>query len=236
MGGISRREFFSGLKVALAGEKGGNGGSPRWAMVIDLSKCIGCHACTVACKAENRTPPGVTYNVVVEEEQGRFPNVVRTNLPRPCMQCDRPPCAQVCPVQATYKLENGITAVDYERCIGCRYCIVNCPYGARYFDFGDSYDQEMVGYSAAQAHEWGMNWGKRTKGKIPTGIVRKCTFCYHRLERGEEPACVETCPGDARFFGDLNDPHSTVAKLAASPRAFRLKEELGTHPRVIYLK
>lgn len=208
----------------------------KWAMVIDLAKCIGCDTCTVSCKAENRTPPGVSYNVVMTEEKGVLPNIKVINTPRPCMQCDRPACAQVCPVGATYKMANGITAIDYDRCIGCRYCIVACPYGARYFDFGDSYAEEMLTYENIQAPEYGVARGKRQGSKVPKGVTRKCHFCYHRLLRGEEPACVETCLGDARYFGDLNNPNSVVSKLASSPRAFYLKEEMGTHPRVIYLK
>jgi len=94
-------------------------------MVIDLKKCIGCDTCTVSCKAENRTPPGVTDNVVLQNEIGAYPNVALVNLPRPCMQCDRPPCVQVCPVKATNKLDNGVVAIDYDRCIGCRYCEAN---------------------------------------------------------------------------------------------------------------
>lgn len=219
-------------KPNQAGKKSG----PRWAMVIDLAKCVGCDTCTVSCKAENRTPPGVSYNVVLELEEGEFPNTKRVHLPRPCMQCDHPPCVQVCPVGATYKLENGIVAIDYERCMGCRYCVAACPYGARSFDFGWSYEAEMVGFSQQQASEYGVARGPREKKKSPVGNVRKCHFCLHRLERGEEPACVETCIGDARYFGDLNDPESIVSKLAASPRAFRLKEDLGTGPRVYYLK
>jgi len=152
------------------------------------------------------------------------------------MQCERPACAQVCPVKATYKMANGITAIDYERCIGCRYCITACPYGARSFDFGHSYEQEMISFDAVQAPEYGVDRGPREGSKSPKGTVRKCTFCFHRLSRGEEPACVETCLGDARYFGDLSDPSSIVAKLAASPRAFYLKESMGTRPRVIYLK
>ncbi|SMB98734.1 prokaryotic molybdopterin-containing oxidoreductase family, iron-sulfur binding subunit [Thermanaeromonas toyohensis ToBE] len=209
---------------------------PQWAMVIDLAKCIGCDTCTVSCKAENRTPPGVSYNVVLEQEEGEFPRVKRINIPRPCMQCDKPPCVQVCPVGATYKLSNGIVVIDYDRCIGCRYCMTACPYGARSFDFGWDYDGEMLGYSALQASEYGRAPQKRDKKKSPVGNVRKCHFCLHRLKRGEEPACVETCIGDARYFGDLSDPESTVAKLVASPRAFRLREELGTSPRVYYLR
>ncbi|WP_079505482.1 4Fe-4S dicluster domain-containing protein [Mesobacillus jeotgali] len=212
------------------------GDGPKWAMVIDLKKCVGCDTCTVSCKAENRTPPGISYNVVMESLEGEFPNIKAVNLPRPCMQCDKPACAQVCPTRATYKMENGIVAIDNDRCIGCRYCIVACPYGARSFDFGESYEQEMQGANDVTSPEYGVERGKREKGKTPIGTVRKCSFCFHRLQRGEEPACVETCIGDARFFGDLSDPNSVVSKLAASPRAFRLKEELGTHPNVIYLR
>lgn len=229
-----REEFGVELAPAAAPAAAKTSG-PRWGMVIDLQKCVGCDSCTVACKAENRTPPGSSYNVVIETEHGVFPNVRKTNLPVPCMQCDRPPCVQVCPVRATYKLENGIVAIDQERCIGCRYCMVACPYGVRSLDFGEGYDTEMLGFSDIQAPEYGRDRGARKPGAAPIGTVRKCGFCLHRLQRGEEPACVETCIGDARFFGDLNDPKSVVSKLAASPRAFRLREELGTEPRVYYL-
>lgn len=213
-----------------------SGSTPRWGMVIDLKKCVGCDTCTVSCKAENRTPPGMSYNVVLETIKGDFPNISVTNLPRPCMQCDKPPCVQVCPTRATYKMENGIVIIDNDRCIGCRYCMVACPYGARSYDFGDSYEEEMVGFNDVTSPEYGMERGARKKGAVPEETVRKCSFCYHRLQRGEEPACVETCIGDARYFGDMNDPNSVVSKLAASPRAFRLKEELGTQPRVVYLR
>src|SRR5690625_2020578 len=208
----------------------------KWGMVIDLRKCVGCDSCTVACKAENRTPPGISYNVVLEEEIGEFTHVAKVNLPMPCMHCDNPPCVQVCPVRATFKLPNGIVTIDNDRCIGCRYCIVACPYGARSFDFGESYEEEMLGFNDVTSPEYGIERGPRKPRKTPIGTVRKCNFCLHRLERGEEPACVETCIGDARFFGDLNDPNSIVSKLANSPRAFRLKSELGAGPNVIYLK
>ncbi len=213
-----------------------DGTGVRWGMVIDLKKCVGCDTCTVSCKAENRTPPGMSYNVVLETVKGDFPNFSITNLPRPCMQCDKPPCVQVCPTRATYKMENGIVNIDNDRCIGCRYCMVACPYGARSYDFGDSYEQEMAGFNDVTSPEYGIERGRRKKGAVPEETVRKCSFCYHRLQRGEEPACVETCIGDARYFGDMNDPNSVVSKLAASPRAFRLKEELGTQPRVVYLR
>lgn len=213
-----------------------DGEGPKWVMVIDLQKCVGCDTCTVSCKSENRTPPGISYNVVMETIKGDFPNISVVNLPRPCMQCDKPSCVQVCPTRATYKMKNGIVAIDNDRCIGCRYCIIACPYGARSFDFGTSYEEEMLGYNDVTSPEYGVERGERKKGKTPIGTVRKCSFCYHRLLRGEEPACVETCIGDARFFGDINDPNSVVSKLATSPRAFRLKEELGNQPSVIYLR
>ncbi|WP_267640021.1 4Fe-4S dicluster domain-containing protein [Haloarchaeobius amylolyticus] len=214
----------------------GPDGDETWGMVIDLQKCVGCDSCTVACKAENRTPPGVSYNVVMEEEHGEFPNVTRTNVPRPCMQCENPPCVQVCPVSATYKMDNGVVNVDYDRCIGCRYCMIACPYGARYFDFGENYDDEVDGSGEVTSPEYGVDRGPREDGKSPVGNVRKCSMCMHRLNRGEEPACVETCVGDARNAGDLDDPESEVAELADSTRSFQLKESEGTDPNVYYLK
>lgn len=223
-------------KVDVSIQSHSDASSPRWGMVIDLQKCVGCDSCTVACKAENRTPPGVSYNVVVEEHTGTYPNVRHVNIPRPCMQCDNPPCVGVCPVNATYKATDGTVVIDHDRCIGCRYCITACPYGARSFDFGENYDDEMQAAGAVQAPEWGVDHGERTGMRTPIGTVRKCTFCMHRTARGEEPACCETCIGDARLFGDLNDPESVVSKLAASPRAFRLREEMGTAPRVYYLR
>src|SRR3990167_9039874 len=113
----------------------------KWSMVLDLRKCIGCSACTIGCKSENVLPPGVVYRPVVDEESGVYPKVPRRFTPRPCMQCEKPPCTPVCPVKATYKREDGIVAVDYERCIGCRYCITACPYNARTADFGIEYTE-----------------------------------------------------------------------------------------------
>lgn len=111
----------------------------RWVMVLDLRKCVGCHACTISCVAENKLPAGVVYRPVLEEEIGTYPNVTRRFMPRPCMQCDNPPCTPVCPVNATYRNDDGVVIVDYEQCIGCRYCITACPYAARTFDFGQTY-------------------------------------------------------------------------------------------------
>lgn len=220
----------------------------RWTMVIDLAKCVGCHACTVGCVAENKLPPGVVYRPVMEEEVGHYPAVRRRFLPRPCLQCQNPPCTRVCPVTATYANEQGVVVVDYDRCIGCRYCLVACPYSARTSDFGEWYTNKTPdlpdkiygrkaaaqGYEAHPATEYGKTWPERGSGS-PIGNARKCHFCLHRLAAGMLPACVTTCIGRATVFGDRNDPQSLVFTLLGSPRIFRLKEELGTRPAVYYL-
>lgn len=222
-------------KVDVTIQRHGEG--PRWGMVIDLQKCVGCDSCTVACKAENRTPPGVTYNVVVEEQTGTFPNVRHVNIPRPCMQCDNPPCVAVCPVNATYKAEDGTVVIDHDRCIGCRYCMVACPYDARRFNWTARTDE----------NPYQPEWGSAEVPRRPRGVVEKCTFCVHRIDRGLEegltpgvdraatPACVNICPVGARKFGDVNDPNSEVAKIISSTPTFRLKEDLGTEPNVYYV-
>lgn len=209
----------------------------RWAMAIDLRKCIGCSACTIACVVENKLPPGVVYRPVLEEEVGEYPHVSRKFVPRPCMQCENPPCVPVCPVKATYARPDGIVEVNYDACIGCRYCITACPYGARTADFGEFYTDgtpKRQAYETEPSHEYGRS---RTRdGKTsPSGNARKCHFCVHRLEAGMLPACVTTCVGYATFFGDMNDPESLVHELAGKPNVMRLKEELGTKPRVFYL-
>lgn len=208
----------------------------RWGMGIDLSKCIGCSACTIACVAENKLPPGVVYRPVIEETTGTYPHVGRKFTPRPCMQCDEPPCVPVCPVNATYKRPDGIVAIDYDACIGCRYCVTACPYGARTADFGGTYTAATPAqpYETAKAHEYSKTW-VRAEGASPIGNVRKCHFCIHRVEAGMLPACVTTCIGGATFFGDMNDPQSLVHELAGRPNVTRLKEELGTKPKVFYL-
>ncbi|MCL6498444.1 MAG: 4Fe-4S dicluster domain-containing protein [Firmicutes bacterium] len=219
----------------------------RWTMAIDLRRCIGCHACTIACVAENKLPPGVVYRPVLEEEIGSYPNVSRRFVPRPCMQCESPPCVPVCPVGATYRRPDGIVAMNYDQCIGCRYCITACPYGARTFDFGRTYTESTPdgvpalvgragaeGYERAAAHEYKQRRVRRGDAS-PVGNVRKCHFCIHRIEAGLLPACVTTCIGRATFFGDASDPDSLIAQVIARPNVIRLKEELGTKPRVYYL-
>lgn len=209
----------------------------RWMMVIDTRKCVGCHACTVACIAENKLPPGVVYRPVLQEEIGTYPNVQLRFFPRPCMQCERPPCVPVCPVNATWRRPDGITVIDYDRCIGCRYCIAACPYGARTADFGEYYTDgtpQRQAYELQPNSEYGKSWDRRDGGS-PVGNARKCHFCLHRLEVGLLPQCVTTCIGRATYFGDANDPNSLVAEKARAPNQIRLLEEKGTVPRVVYL-
>jgi Fe-S-cluster-containing dehydrogenase component len=220
----------------------------RWVMVIDLRRCIGCHACTIACVAENKLPPGVVYRPVLTEEIGKYPNVSMRFIPRPCMQCDNPPCTPVCPVNATFKNEEGVVVVDYDQCIGCRACITACPYAARTFDFGETYLKNtpdnlpfLFGQSAADGYERNgaaFEYGEsivREKDRSPIGNVRKCHFCLHRVKEGMLPACVTTCIGRATLFGDANDPDSLVSEMIALPNVMRLKEDLGTEPRVYYI-
>lgn len=231
------------LKTALAKPAS----ERRWVMVIDLRKCVGCTSCTVACIAENKLPPGVVYRPVLVEEIGTYPNTTMKFLPRPCMQCDQPPCTEVCPVDATYKNEDGVVVIDYDQCIGCRSCIPACPYGARSFDFGQTYLQNtpnnvdfMLGQSNADGYERLADYEYseprvRNGHDSPVGNARKCHFCLHRIKDGILPACTTTCIGRATYFGDANDPNSLVSELVSGNNVTRLKEELGTEPRVYYL-
>ncbi len=224
---------------------------PLWGMVIDLDKCTGCQACVVACKAENDVPFSspelsaagrkMSWMEVITEIEGEFPDVRMRYIPRPCMHCDRPPCTKVCPTKATYRSwENGIVGQIYPRCIGCRYCMNNCPYTVKYFNFF--------------APEWPDEMKECLNPEVslrPKGVVEKCTFCDHRLIRAKEqaraegrelqdgeymPACAAVCPTRAIEFGDLEDPTSRVARARESARAFRLMEELGVEPKVYYLR
>lgn len=216
----------------------------RYGMVIDTRRCVGCKACVVACKEENKTPPGVNYNVVVQDTRDSLQDRPLW-LTKPCFHCENPPCVKVCPVSATYKREqDGIVVIDYDRCIGCRYCITACPYAARYFDFGDKYSfaDDGQAWASVPSPEYGQ-YREHEEGISPVGNVRKCTFCLHLQdengkydkEAGRWPACAKTCTGKAIHFGDLNDPNSEVYRLLLEKQPIRLKEELGTEPNVYYL-
>ncbi|MGE5124127.1 MAG: 4Fe-4S dicluster domain-containing protein [Acidobacteriaceae bacterium] len=196
-------------------------------MVIDLNKCVGCNACSVACKQENATPPGIFWSRVVQYEKGDYPEARLHFLPMLCMHCQSAPCLEVCPTGATYRDEGGLVLVNDKLCVTCRYCIMACPYEARsynarrpqaYYPSQEMTLFELKGYT-----------------RHPKGSIEKCTFCAHRLRQGKQPACVATCPSEARIFGDLDDPDSEVAKLVASEMAKAWLEDQGTGPSVFYI-
>jgi len=194
----------------------------KWGMLIDLRRCVLCHACTAGCVAEQKSPPGINYRPVYEEEIGVFPAVKRRFTPRPCLQCDNPPCVPVCPKKgekgATWKSSKGLSAgivmINYQECIGCGRCVVACPYKARNLDLGEFYTEgtpKTQAYEAEPSWEYSRKW-PREKGQVPIGVARKCHFCYHRLKAGMVPMCVSTCIARANYFGDLDDPQSLIYK------------------------
>ena len=222
----------------------------KWAMTIDLDRCTGCHACEAACAAENNIP-------VVGEEQahqgrlhqwirveryweGSYPNVKARFMPILCQHCDNAPCEPVCLVYATYHNPEGLNAMVYNRCVGTRYCGNNCPYDVRAFNWFE--------------HSWDVPLNQHLNPDVTVrekGVMEKCTFCVQRIRRAEEKAgaedrelepdefttaCAQACPPKAITFGDVKDDRWTVAKQWNDPRRFRLLEDLGVSPAIVYLK
>ena len=203
----------------------------RYGMVVDLHRCYGCYACSMACKVKNHTPPGVFWARVLKGERGEYPNTTRQALPVLCMQCEEPSCQEVCPTGATHTLDNGIVVVDKDKCMGCKYCMMACPYGARYsIEDWESYFPE--GLPLSPYEEFAKTYWEEHSG---VGVATKCDFCRDRLEKGEDPACVKACPANARIFGDLDDPNSEVSILIKKKRGTQLNPELGNDPKVYYL-
>jgi molybdopterin-containing oxidoreductase family iron-sulfur binding subunit len=241
----------------------------KWGMVVDLDKCTGCQACVVACQAENNIPINTkdyflqrrAYEWIRIERywEGEYPNIKARFMPVLCQHCENAPCEPVCPVFATYHNEEGLNVQVYNRCVGTRYCINNCPYQVRMFNF------------------WHPNWPNRMENQLnpdvtvrSRGITEKCTFCVQRIRRAEievearggerlnderisggnyDPACVQACPTNALMFGDLEDAGTAIKPyfddVNANPghhepdretRGYRLLEEMNTRPSVIYLK
>ena len=208
----------------------------EWHMVIDLEQCIGCQYCVWACQATNGVADeAMRWNVGFPERTEGGTDFFMT---RPCLHCQEAPCVRVCPVGATWIREDGIVAMDYDRCIGCRYCEVACPYDVRRFNWG----------ATTTANVYQPTWGEAEVEPRPRGVVEKCTFCSHRIDRGltqgltpgidpqATPACVNVCPVGARVFGDINDAESPISKYLTEHETFHLREDLGTEPKVHYVR
>ena len=186
----------------------------RWAMVADLRRCVGCQTCTAACKVTNATSPHVQWRRVLDLEVGEFPEVKRAFVPVGCMQCDEPPCMEVCPSTATRKRADGIVTIDPDLCIGCSYCAVACPYDARF----------KVNGVATKCNFCASRIDAGLANGLKPGVDPAAT-----------PACVNSCIANALHFGDVEDPASNISELLAEHQHFRLNEELGTGPRMYYL-
>ena len=222
---------------------------PKWAMVIDLDKCTGCGACMAACNMENNiaivAPKEAQEGRVmfwmdmITSYEGEYPNIEVKRMPKPCYHCDDPPCTKVCPVGATFRNEEGLIGQVYKRCIGCRYCMAACPFSAKVYNWGDP-----------QWIDGATNCFNPDVSRRMVGVVEKCSFCAHRLTKVKEdadqegrairdgeyvPACMENCPADAIYFGDIEDKQSMVRKLSRNYRAFRVMEDLGVEPKLYYL-
>ncbi len=223
---------------------------PKWGMVIDLDRCTACQSCVVACSVENNMMLGgpqessmgrlIRWMKILPRTEKKGGHLHHSLVPMPCQQCDDPPCVRVCPVSATYKSPDGIVGQIYDRCIGCRYCTNACPYTCKFFNWGEpKWPSEMQA-----AHNPDVSLRDK-------GVVEKCLFCHHRLQRlkdkaraegrevrdGEyQTACAQACPAGAITFGDMNNPKSAVSRAATDHRAQTLLEELGVHPKVVYLR
>ena len=197
----------------------------KYGMVIDLKRCIGCYGCQLSCKAENGTPPGVFFARVLKQEEGTYPNVNMLFLPVLCNHCEEPACVDACPTGASFVWEDGIVDIDPDKSVGCRSCMMACPYGNRYIN-----DKQQHYFAQGQT-----GFERLRTGRHQTEVVMKCNFCRDRVKAGKDPACVANCPTSARIFGDLKDSSSIVSRLIRERGGFTLHPEIGTKPCVYYL-
>ena len=200
-------------------------------MVIDLSRCVGCHTCANACKMSNNVPMGMLWNRVLTDgdevldgAQGTYPDLTRRYVPLACQHCENPACMKVCPTGATHKDEKGRVEIDYDKCIGCRFCMAACPYNARVFNWSEP------------DHDPDFQTGFKDVPIRPRGVMEKCSLCKERCDAdpANEPMCVVCCPSSARIYGDLDDPDSEISKIVKQSNAYTLLEGKGTRPQVYY--
>jgi phenylacetyl-CoA:acceptor oxidoreductase 27-kDa subunit len=214
----------------------------RWGMVIDMRRCIGCYSCTIACRQEHFVPRDMYFNRVLVTETGKFPTAQKIIMPVQCNHCKEAACVKVCPTGASHQREDGLVLVDSEKCVGCNYCVVACPYQQR-TPYEDPKSEYFPGKGLTPYEILG-------KQLFPyqAGTVLKCTFCVERLDEGIKkglkpgidrdatPACAITCPTKTRIFGDLDDPTSEVSLLILEKKGKQLHPEFGTEPSVYYVE
>ncbi|MBW1649658.1 MAG: 4Fe-4S dicluster domain-containing protein [Deltaproteobacteria bacterium] len=215
----------------------------RWGMVIDVKRCIACWSCTISCKEEHFLPPNLFWNRLLIGEKGKFPTARKLVYPVLCNHCTEAACVEACPTGATYQKEDGIVMIDYDKCVGCRACLISCPYQQRSY-----YDKDT------KAKEYFPGQGKTEFEKLgeeiypfQVGTVVKCNFCEERISDGLQkglkpgidedasPACVNACPVGARVFGDISDNNSAIAALIKNNSAKPLHPEFETEPAVFYI-
>lgn len=234
--------IFPGVKLVTdkSAKANQSGSNAKWALAIDLNLCWeqqqkGCNSCITACHKAHNVPYindpkeeikwiwAAPFAAVFPEQEHELldDNLKGSSALALCNHCDNAPCVRVCPTKATFQTKTGITVMDYHRCIGCRYCMAACPYGARSFNFRDP---------RLYSNNFNMEFPTREKG-----VVEKCNFCAEKLDIGERPLCAEACPHGALFFGDLNDNQSEIRKVLKERFSIQRKPELGTKPKVYYL-
>jgi molybdopterin-containing oxidoreductase family iron-sulfur binding subunit len=226
--------------------------SKKYAMVIDLQKCVGCSACSIACKNENNTDIKKNWSSCIQRTTGTFPNVRYEYIPTLCNHCENAACVKACPTQAMHKDANGLTLHNADKCIGCKTCMLACPYDVIHFnkknphefwsneeaaiEGGTPYPREVIEKTGTPIPYYNADREKTYEGVRYKGIVEKCTLCDHRLADGEEPYCVVACPAKCRHIGDLNDPSDEINMLLGKYPARQLQPDKGTKPKVYYIR
>ncbi len=224
----------------------------RYAMVIDLQKCVGCAACSIACKNENNTDIKKNWSSSITRTVGTFPNVKYEYIPTLCNHCENAPCVKCCPTKAMHKDENGLTLHNPDICIGCKTCALACPYSVihvnkthphefwnnneHFISEMTSSPKEVIAKTGTPIPYYNKDREKTYEGVRYKGIVEKCTFCDHRLAEGEKPYCVVACPAKCRYVGDLNDPADEINVLLGKYPSRQLQPDRGTKPKVFYVR